>query len=192
MRQSKSVVVEITPTARVAESVVATGRGRLVLGEYVTIEDHVLLDTGSSPESTITINTRSKIKHGAVLRTYDGEILVGGRTSIGEYCVLAGHGGLRIGNEVIVAGHCYFCAADHIFHGQTAVRFQGETARGIVIADGVWFGAQCVVLDGVQVSSGCVVGAGSVVTRNLRGDMLCMGRPCREIRLRIEENIKSW
>ena len=192
MRRSDTVTVKAAPSARIADTVIARGQGTIILGDYVTVEDYVLLDTGSSPSATITIAARSKLKHGAVLRTYDGQIAVGVRSSIGEYSILAGHGGVRIGSAVIIGGHCYFSGADHIFDGRLAVRFQGETARGITVGDGAWFGAQCIVLDGVVVGMGCVVGAGSVVTRSLRSNMLCFGIPCKEIRPRTQEDVKDW
>lgn len=192
MRRSKTVTFDAAPSAKVAPTVVVRGCGKVTLDEFVTVEDHVLLDTGSSKASVIVIGPRTKLKHGAVLRTYDGTVRIGARTSIGEYSILAGHGGLQIGNAVIVAGHCYFSAADHIFEGDEAVRFQGETACGIKVGDGAWFGAQCVVLDGVVVGANCVVGAGSVVTRSLPGETICFGVPCREVQKRVQQEIKDW
>ena len=108
--------------------------------------------------------------------------------SVGSYD-LAGHGGLVIDDAVIIGGHCYFTVADHRYG---AYRFQGETAVGIWIGRGAWFGARCVVLDGVTVGEGCVIGAGAVVTKNLRGNMVCLGAPCREIRCREESGNVDW
>lgn len=191
MHKSETVMVKASQSAVIADTVLVKGNGIIVVGDYVTIEDYVLLDTGTSANSIITIGARTKIKHGAVLRTYDGEISIGERSSIGEYSILSGHGGLRIGSAVIIAGQCYFSAADHIFNGQAAVRFQGETAKGIAVEDGAWFGARCIILDGVVVGMGCVVGAGSVITKSLHRDMLCFGSPCKEIRLRVELDLKD-
>jgi carbonic anhydrase/acetyltransferase-like protein (isoleucine patch superfamily) len=58
------------------------------------IEDYVLLDTRLNPNSYILIGKRSKIKQGGILRTYNGFIKIGDRTTIGEYTVIAGHGGI--------------------------------------------------------------------------------------------------
>ena len=193
MREIDGALVTVASTAKVAETLTVKGIGRVILGQYVTVEDNVLFDTGSSPDASIVIGDRTKIKHGAVLRTYDGEIVVGARSSVGEYSILAGHGGLQIASTVIIAGHCYFSAADHIFEGKVEVRFQGEVARGIQVGEGAWFGARCVVLDGVAIGAGCVVGAGSVVTKSLRANMLCLGTPCRELRSRIpKEDHNDW
>lgn len=192
MRRNETVMLHAAPSAKVAATVIVRGCGKVILGEFVTVEDHVLLDAGSAVDSVIEIGARTKIKQGAILRTYDGAVRIGMRASIGEYTILAGHGGLQIGNTVIVGGHCYFSAADHIFEGDVAVRFQGETARGIVVGDGAWFGARCVVLDGVVVGRNCVIGAGSVLSQSLQGDTVCLGTPCREIRTRVPEEPIGW
>lgn len=182
------VRVEIDKSACVSEKVQFRGVGSIIVNAYAILEDFILLDTGSNPLSTIEIGTRTKIKHGAVLGTYDGYIKIGNRTSIGEYSVLAGHGGLKIGDCVIIAGHCYFSAANHIFSSNIPIRFQGETAKGINISDNCWIGALCCVLDGVKVGANTVIGAGSVVTESLPDNSLCKGIPCKRDRLIISDS----
>jgi len=153
---------------------------------FATIEGNVLLDAGSGEDAHISIGSRAKLKWGTVIRSYDGWVEIGPRSSVGEYCVLAGHGGLSIGRAVIIAGHCHLSAAEHIFRGDVAIRFQGEESHGISIGDGCWLGAQVVVLDGVQVGAGTVVGAGSVVTRDLAAEAVAVGAPCRVVNLRTD------
>lgn len=153
------------------------------LGAHVEIQDGVVLDIGVAGE--ICIGMRSKVKTGAVLKAMDGRIEVGSRVTIGEYCYLAGHGGLVIGNNSIVAPHCCISAANHIFDDVSApIRFQGETALGICIGSDVWIGARTVILDGVSIGNGCVIGAGSVVTRSLPDYAIAIGSPCEIVRWR--------
>ena len=172
---------EFKPT--IAKTVNIVGEN-IRIGSFSVIEDYVLLDCGSSNHSEIAIGLRAKIKQGAVLRTYDGRIEIGNRVSIGEYSVLAGHGGLTIGDCTVIAGHCYVSAANHIFAHDGIIRFQGETSRGITIGQNVWIGACVVVLDGIHIGDGCVVGAGSVVTKSLPPNTICFGVPCRIIKKR--------
>lgn len=163
----------VSPEARIL------GNGDLYIDAYTVVEPNVLFDLGEN--GSIRIGYRSKLKYGSIVRNYDGEIVIGDKTTIGEYSVLSGHGGLIIGNAVMIAGHCYLSAADHIFTGSDHIRFQGEVAIGIHVKDGVWIGAQSVVLDGVCIEEGCVIGAGSVVSKNMHKNMVCFGNPCREI-----------
>lgn len=55
-------------------------------------------------------------------------------------------------------------------------------ARPVIIGNDVWLGANVVVCGGVTIGDGCVVGAGSVVTRDLPPNSLAAGVPCRVIR----------
>lgn len=59
-------------------------------------------------------------------------------------------------------------------------------ARPIVIEDDVWLGGHTVVLPGVRIGTGSVVGAGSVVTRDIPPRTLACGNPCRPLRLLTE------
>ncbi len=155
------------------------GAGELTIGPHTIVEAGVLIDLGIA--GSVYIGPRTKLKYGCVIRSYDGNIRIGSRSTIGEYSILAGHGGLTIGDAVIIAGHCYLSAAEHIFSGKDHIRFQGELAKGIRVGDGAWIGARCVVLDGVVIGCGGVIGAGSVVTRNIEKNMVCYGNPCRSI-----------
>jgi acetyltransferase-like isoleucine patch superfamily enzyme len=165
--------------AVVSPEVKIIGDGNLFIDAYAVIEPNVLIDLGAN--GSIRIGYRSKLKYGSVVRNYDGKITIGSKTSVGEYSILSGQGGLTIGSAVIIAGHCYLSAADHIFTGSDHIRFQGEVATGIYINDGAWIGARSVVLDGVCIDVGCIIGAGSVVLKNMGKDMVCFGNPCREV-----------
>ena len=185
--KNDTVKVEIDESAIISPDAKFKGNGSVVIGAFSILEDFVLLDTGSNPHSTITIDSRSKVKYGAVLRTYDGFIKIGSRTSIGEYSIVAGHGGLKLGDCVIIAGHCYFSPSNHIFSSNIPIRFQGETAKGIIINNNCWLGAQCCVLDGITVGKNVIVGAGSIITKDLPENNLCKGTPCKIIRPLLSE-----
>lgn len=183
--QKNDLNIQCDTTTSLGSTVVIKGAGSVVIGANCDIEDHVLLDTGFC--GSIRISPRSKLKYGTVIRAYDGFVDIGSRVTIGEYTILAGHGGISINDTVVVAGHCYITAQNHIFSSEIPVRFQGETSKGIQIGFGSWIGGRCVVLDGVNIGEGCVVGAGSIVTKSLRQNMICYGNPCREVRSRLNE-----
>jgi acetyltransferase-like isoleucine patch superfamily enzyme len=163
------------PTSTIDDSVRIIGKGILVVGKYSTIEPNVMIDLGDKGQ--ISIGNRSKIKYGAVLRTYDGIIDIKNRVSIGEYTLCAGQGGLAIHDNVIIAGHCYITASDHIYDSEMPIRFQGETTKGINIAENCWVGANTTILDGVELGRGCVVGAGAVVTKKTNEYTINIGIP---------------
>ncbi len=57
-----------------------------------------------------------------------------------------------------------------------------EYGKPIEIGSGVWVGGGALILGGVRIGSRTVIGAGSVVTRDLPDDVLAAGNPCRVIR----------
>jgi acetyltransferase-like isoleucine patch superfamily enzyme len=127
--------------------------------------------------------------HGSVLHVYnfrdlpDAGIWVGDNCFIGEFCLIRGQGGVRIGDSVLLAPRVQILAVDHLFDDPTRpVIQQGISAKGIVVEDGAWIGAGAIVLDGVQVGVGAVVGAGAVVTRDVPPRTLVAGVPARLVR----------
>jgi acetyltransferase-like isoleucine patch superfamily enzyme len=173
---------KIDESAIVSPDASIIGNGLLIVKPFAIIEANVLIDLGE--KGIVTIGSRSKLKYGCVIRSYDGKISIGERTTICEYSILAGHGDIIIGDFVAIAGHSYLAASNHIFSSQDPIRFQGETAHGIEIQNNVWLGARSTILDGVKIGEGCVVGAGSVVTCDLKNNCVCVGVPCKEKYLR--------
>jgi acetyltransferase-like isoleucine patch superfamily enzyme len=157
------------------------GGGTIVVGPYVTVEPRATLDTGT-PKGVIAIESRSKIKTGTLLRCYGSEIRIGHRVSLGEYCLVAAHGGVRIGDYTMIGPYTMINAATHIIDGEEPFRFQGEIARGIEIGEDVWIGARCTVLDDVRIASRSIIGAHSLVNRSTRPQTISVGAPARLLR----------
>ncbi len=85
------------------------------------------------------------------------------------------------GKNVFVAPNCGFHTAGHPLDAER--RNKGlEYARPITVGDNVWFGANVVVLPGVTIGDGAVIGAGSVVTRDIPPNVVAVGNPCRILR----------
>ena len=59
----------------------------------------------------------------------------------------------------------------------------------IVIGDNCWLGADVKVMPGVSIGNNVVIGAGSIVTKNIESNVLAMGNPCKVVRV-IDENDK--
>ena len=60
--------------------------------------------------------------------------------------------------------------------------FDIEYDKPIKIGDNCWFGSNVTVIGGVTIGNGCVIGAGSVVTRDIPDNSLAVGNPCRVVR----------
>jgi acetyltransferase-like isoleucine patch superfamily enzyme len=137
----------------------------------------------------IRIGARTLVMHGSVLHVYNfrgiphAGISIGTDSLIGEYNVIRGQGGVRIGNRVYTSPMVQLLAVNHVFDdpGRPFVE-QGITATGITIEDDVWIGSGAIVTDGVTIGRGSVVAAGAVVTRDVAPRTLVAGAPARAIR----------
>jgi acetyltransferase-like isoleucine patch superfamily enzyme len=137
----------------------------------------------------IQIGKNSMVMHGSVLHVYNfrsmphSGIWIGDSSLIGEYNVIRGQGGVRIGNRVYTSPMVQILAVNHVFSDPDRPFVdQGITAKGITIEDDVWIGGGAIVTDGVRIGRGSVIAAGSVVTRDVPSQTLMGGVPAREIR----------
>jgi len=103
--------------------------------------------------------------------------------STNQYCQVDIGDRVTIGPDVKILGgdHKIDYTGGHIwdYHDDNPV------LGGITIGDGVWIGANTVILDGAEIGEGCVVGAGSVVTGRLPPWSVVAGVPARKLRDRF-------
>lgn len=108
-------------------------------------------------------------------------IRIGDRSLIGKGTVL--NPGVQFGADVLVGPECIFLTMNHEFSDPSVViRLQGQRALlPVVVEDDVWLGSRVIVLPGVTVGRGAVIGAGSVVTRDVPPYSVNAGNPARVI-----------
>lgn len=112
---------------------------------------------------------------------YGAHVHVGEGTFINYDCVLLDAADIHIGARCQLAPRVTLTTASHPLDPRP--RAQGwESAAPITIEDNVWLGAGVIVLPGVTIGADTVVGAGSVVTRNLPSGVVALGTPARVIR----------
>lgn len=90
-------------------------------------------------------------------------------------------GPVTIGDNVFIGPNVSLYTVVHAFLPEQ--RNEGiMCSRPITIEDNVWIGGSVVILPGVTIGAGAIVGAGSVVTRDVPAGMLAAGNPCRVLR----------
>lgn len=88
---------------------------------------------------------------------------------------------VTFGDNVFIAPNCAFYTAGHPLDPEQ--RNKGlEYAKPIEVGDNVWIGGNVVVLPGVKIGDNCVIGAGSVVTKDVPENSVAVGNPCKVIR----------
>jgi len=97
-------------------------------------------------------------------------------------------GTVKIGRNVMIGEDLLAISQNHDFSDTTVpMNSQGWTEdRPIVIEDDVWVGSRVTILPGVKVGTGSIIGAGSVVTKNVEPYAVVAGNPARKIRSRLD------
>lgn len=93
-------------------------------------------------------------------------------------CFINAGGGVSIGNNVLIGPHVVIHSLNHVYQDAGClIRLQGHVKRPVVIEDDTWIGAAAVILPGVHIGKGAVVGAGSVVSKDVPAFGVVVGNP---------------
>lgn len=118
---------------------------------------------------------------------YDCELLY---CSIGKYCSIANRvqiGGAKHPLEWVGMSPVFYFGKDSISKKYTS--FKREPEKRIVIGNDVWIGSCAIIKEGVTIGDGAVIGAGSIVTKDVQSYEIVAGNPARRIRFRFSEQI---
>ena len=119
------------------------------------------------------------------------KIFLGNDVIIGMNCTFVDNQEIRIGDRVMIASNVQIYTAAHpVLPKERLVpdwkdrktTFFRTYARPVEIKDNVWIGGGCIILPGVVIGENSVVGAGSVVNRDVPANCVAAGNPCRVIR----------
>ena len=115
-----------------------------------------------------------------------GEITLGNRVFLGDFSAInANDARIVIGNDVAIGPMTLIQGANHKFDDRNMpIIDQGHVESFVVIEDNVWIAAHCTIVPGVRIHRGAVVGAGSVVTKDVPPDAVVAGTPARVLRFR--------
>ena len=111
---------------------------------------------------------------------YGTNIHLGTRVFFNFNCTVLDVCEVRIGDYTLFGSGVQILTPLHPMNA--ALRRQQESGKPITIGPDVWVGAGALVLAGVRIGARAVIGAGSVVTRDIPADVFAAGNPCRVVR----------
>lgn len=100
---------------------------------------------------------------------------------IANCCILYSQGKITVGRQTVISQGSHICAGTHDY---TREGFPLITMP-ITIGDNVWIAAEAFVHPGVTIGNGCVIGARSVVNKDMPEWMVCGGHPCKPLKERV-------
>jgi acetyltransferase-like isoleucine patch superfamily enzyme len=154
------------------------------VGENVKIYEGVKM--ASKKGCPINIGDNVSVEKGVILSTSErGKINIGKNVYIGEYSILTSNEEIEIGDNVLISPHNDIVDFNHIFQDPNKpVNQQGVIAKKITIQEDVWIGSGSKILMDVTIGKGAVIGAGSIVTKDVPPYDVVVGNPAKTIKKR--------
>jgi acetyltransferase-like isoleucine patch superfamily enzyme len=106
-----------------------------------------------------------------------GKIVIRDRAAINSFARLFGHGGIEIGEDAQIGPGTLITTTDHDIHNRLEARF-----KPVMIGKRAWIAANVTILPGVTIGENAVIGAGSVVTKDIPPNCVAVGVPARVIK----------
>ncbi|MGI5214187.1 sugar O-acetyltransferase [Plantactinospora sp. CA-290183] len=175
-------------------------RDRMLAGDYYRADDPELVALARRASVLVqrynTTDAAEPERHDALLREllgtvgtqvvvrppfycdYGSQIRIGDRSYLNFNAVLLDVAPIEIGADVQIGPNVQLLTPHHPLEPEPR-RAKWEAARPISIGDNAWLGGGVIVLGGVTIGADTVVGAGSVVTRDLPPGVLALGNPAR-------------
>lgn len=139
---------------------------KLVIGKRAIIEDYVIINNGM------------------------GDVMIGDYSKMLSRTMLVGP--VSIGNKVVLGSNSRVTGLTHNYQDvHIPIDDQGVTASVTVIEDDVWIGGNCCINQGIRIGTHVIVGAGSVVTKDIPSYSVAVGNPARVIKS-YDFETKQW
>jgi len=123
--------------------------------------------------------------HPSVFLFHVENLTIGNNVSLHPMCYIDAAGEIFIGNDVSIANGCTIMSSTHNYEDlNIPIKDQKETLKKVIIYDNVWIGARATILAGINIKSGAIVGANSVVTKETNENEIVAGCPAKVIKNR--------
>jgi acetyltransferase-like isoleucine patch superfamily enzyme len=149
------------------------------------IADNVIIEISTRGTNTFIgsgciIDDFVKIKHVGGI----GDVIIGENVFLNSFTIIYSGNGVKIGSNTAIGPNCSLVPINHKYQDKNKLISQqrfAESKGGIVIEEDVWIGAGVTILDGAYIRKGAVIGAGSLVNKEIEEYSINVGTPCKVI-----------
>jgi acetyltransferase-like isoleucine patch superfamily enzyme len=133
------------------------------------------------------------IGDGTKIRSHEGVVEIGAKTVFGQECTISSYQRVRVGEQCVIADRAMFIDFDHsVAEVDRPIRQQGIYKRPLEVGSNVWIGYNACFLRGVRVGDNSIVGANSVVTKDIPANAVAGGVPAQVLRMREAPQGLRW
>lgn len=141
----------------------------------------------------ISIGAFTFIGENCAFRAHAGTLRIGRKCAFGGNDTVNCYGNIEIGDENLWADNIYVVDFDHWYlDPHKSIRSQGLRIEHVIFKNNVWVGEKCTVLRGVTVGEGSVIGAMSLVSRDVPDYAVVGGVPARILKYRRSPADVAW
>ena len=137
----------------------------------------------------ITIKNNCRfMRYSSINADKNGSITIGDNISVNYNVNInsCNNGYIEIGNDVLIGQNTVIRASNHKISDQNEkINKQGHTGGKIIIGNNVWIGANCVILKDVKIEDNSVIGAGTVINKNVKKNEIIIGNQQRFLKKNI-------
>ena len=177
-----SLHASISPTSSAGRKFLSFGAGSLIMWKPTTIFNERFISIGEDTLIGPGVALSAGMVPGQECLT-SPVVTIGDRCLIGKGSGIVGHFSIVIGDDVWTGHHVYITDQNH---GYTDISIpisrQSQPERPVSIGNGSWLGHGSIVLPGVTIGEHVVIGANSVVTRDIPSFSVAVGSPAKVIR----------
>ena len=157
-------------------------------------EGSVYIGKGCSLKGKKKIYLATNVTIRPFVQIWGGTVRIGKGSEIGERCRISIANSLEIGEKVLLSPNVYITDCDHEYRDiDIPVMDQGIVQRGqkVLIGDGSYIGINSVIVGNVKIGKHCVIGANSVVTKDVPDYCVAVGSPVM-LKKRYRQEDKEW
>jgi acetyltransferase-like isoleucine patch superfamily enzyme len=157
---------------------------KIRIGDRCVIDDLVVLDAKGESNRGIIIGNDVILARNTVLSCKGGDIEIDDFSNISLNCMVVSEKSVKIGKNNLWAAYCYIIGGGRHDFERTdlPIMQQGSQVDGIVMEDDIWLGADVKILDGCRIGKGVIIGAGSLVNKDIPAYKIAAGSPAKIIK----------
>jgi len=155
---------------------------RIKLGKHVTFKEKFKVSVCEGGNLDIGDHSFFHAKVWLLLTKPNPTVKIGKWVFVGRDTIIAAKNSISIGDFTIFAPRCYVVDHEHGFAADDLILNQQSQLKEIIIGKDCYFGTGTIILGGVTVGDGAVIGAGSIVAKDIPPYQIWTGNPARYIK----------